>query len=106
MQHISSSCAASGSSGKRSDFNCVRWSANILWRSRYSAKPVLPKQSDPAHRRFSPRFGSGSAPITHVVIIIQENRTVDNLFNSLPGADTAQTGLNSSGGTVPSCRSR
>jgi phospholipase C len=66
-----------------------------------AASSVLPKQSDPAYRRFRPRFGSGSAPITHVVIIIQENRTVDNLFNSLPGADTVQTGLNSAGRTVP-----
>jgi phospholipase C len=31
--------------------------------------------------------------ITHVVIIIQENRSFDNLFNGYPGADTAQTGL-------------
>ncbi|MDQ6940886.1 MAG: hypothetical protein M3169_00020 [Candidatus Eremiobacteraeota bacterium] len=38
--------------------------------------------------------------IKHVVIIFQENRTVDNLFNGFPGADTAQSGLNSSGQTV------
>jgi phospholipase C len=30
-------------------------------------------------------------PIRHVVIIIQENRTPDNLFNGLPGADTVRT---------------
>src|SRR5579883_2559686 len=30
-------------------------------------------------------------PIKHVVIIIQENRTPDNLFNGLPGADTVRT---------------
>jgi phospholipase C len=65
-----------------------------------AAGSALPRQTDPAQRRFTPRFGSGSTPITHVVIIIQENRTVDNLFNSLPGADTAQTGLNSSRQTV------
>jgi len=39
--------------------------------------------------------------ITHVVIIFQENRTVDNLFNGLPGADTVVTGQNSAGQTVP-----
>ncbi len=38
--------------------------------------------------------------IKHVVIIFQENRTVDNLFNGFPGADTVQSGLNSSGQTV------
>jgi phospholipase C len=33
------------------------------------------------------------SPIQHVVIIMQENRTFDNLFNGYPGADTVQTGL-------------
>ncbi len=32
-------------------------------------------------------------PIQHVFIIIQENRTFDNLFNGYPGADTVQSGL-------------
>jgi phospholipase C len=35
--------------------------------------------------------------ITHVVIIVQENRTVDNLFNGFPGANTVQSGQNSQG---------
>ncbi len=38
--------------------------------------------------------------IQHVVIIFQENRSTDNLFNGLPGADTAQTGETTSGGRV------
>jgi phospholipase C len=37
----------------------------------------------------------------HVVIIVQENRTPDNLFNGLPGADTVRSGRNSKGQTVP-----
>ena len=41
-----------------------------------------------------------AAKIRHIVIIFQENRTVDNLFNGFPGADTVQSGLNSSGQTV------
>jgi len=32
------------------------------------------------------------ARIKHVVIVIQENRSVDNLFNGFPGADTVQIG--------------
>ena len=32
-----------------------------------------------------------SSPIQHVVIIIQENRTTNDLFNGLPGADTVRT---------------
>jgi phospholipase C len=38
--------------------------------------------------------------VDHVVIIIQENRTVDNLFNGLPGADTVQSGKDSTGHDV------
>ncbi len=34
------------------------------------------------------------SPIRHVVIIMQENRTFDNLFNGFPGADTVQSGMN------------
>jgi len=35
--------------------------------------------------------------INHVVIIFQENRTPDNLFHGLPGADIAEAGFDSSG---------
>jgi phospholipase C len=38
--------------------------------------------------------------IQHVVIVIQENRSVDNLFNGFPGADTAQTGKRHDGSIV------
>jgi phospholipase C len=36
---------------------------------------------------------SDAGGIKHVVIIMQENRSVDNLFNGFPGADTVQTGM-------------
>ncbi|HEY1805596.1 MAG TPA: alkaline phosphatase family protein [Terracidiphilus sp.] len=39
----------------------------------------------------SPAAGS---PIEHIVIIMQENRSFDNLFNGYPGADTVQGGMN------------
>ncbi len=39
----------------------------------------------------SPIAGS---PIQHIVVIMQENRSFDNLFNGFPGADTAQSGMN------------
>ena len=35
---------------------------------------------------------SPSGDIKHVVVVIQENRSVDNLFNGFPGANTAQYG--------------
>lgn len=40
------------------------------------------------------------SPIQHVVIIVQENRSVDNLFQFLPGANTQSYGLDSKGETV------
>jgi phospholipase C len=43
---------------------------------------------------------SPSSKIQHVVIIFQENRSVDNLFNGLRGADTVRSGKNSQGKTV------
>jgi phospholipase C len=36
--------------------------------------------------------GSGSTPIQHVIIIVQENRSFDNLFALFPGADGARRG--------------
>ena len=38
------------------------------------------------------------SPIQHIVIIMQENRTFDNLFNGYPGADSVQSGM--AGSTV------
>jgi phospholipase C len=35
--------------------------------------------------------------IKHVIIVIQENRSVDNLFNGFPGADTVRAGQSKSG---------
>jgi phospholipase C len=43
---------------------------------------------------------SGSSKIQHVVIIIQENRTVNDLFNGFNGAGTVKTAKNSFGQTV------
>ncbi len=41
-----------------------------------------------------------SSQIKYVVMIVQENRTPDNLFQGLKGADIATSGLNSFGETV------
>jgi len=43
----------------------------------------------------------GVTPIQRVVIIFQENRTPDNLFQGLPGADIASSGINSKGQVIP-----
>ena len=46
------------------------------------------------------RQSGASGKITHVVIIMQENRSVDNLFQGYPGADTQPYGLTSKGQKV------
>ena len=43
---------------------------------------------------------TASQKIKHVVVIFQENRTPDNLFHGLPGADIADSGVNSAGQTI------
>ena len=48
----------------------------------------------------APRLPGASGKIQHVVFIIQENRSFDNLFQGYPGANTASSGLDSSGNTI------
>ncbi|HEX3671299.1 MAG TPA: alkaline phosphatase family protein [Candidatus Cybelea sp.] len=49
----------------------------------------------------SPNGASGpSTKISHVIILIQENRTFDNLFHGYPGADFADTGVTHTGKVV------
>lgn len=50
----------------------------------YSPSPPVPAS------KVSPIPGS---PIRHIVVIMQENRSFDNLFNGFPGADTVPTGM-------------
>jgi phospholipase C len=44
--------------------------------------------------------GTGAGKITHVVYIVQENRSFDNLFQGYPGANTVPRGKTSDGTTV------
>ena len=47
------------------------------------------------------KFGGGKpTPIQHVVIIVQENRTPDYLFQGIPGADISQYAIDSRGERV------
>jgi phospholipase C len=52
-----------------------------------------------SHHRVSPML-VGGGKVQHVVIIFQENRSTDDLFNGLPGADTVSQGINSAGSEV------
>jgi phospholipase C len=56
---------------------------------------VLPPAANPA-----PQTMLGSH-IKHVVIIVQENRSFDNIFSGFPGSDSATTGVTSAGTRIP-----
>jgi phospholipase C len=63
-----------------------------------SGAPALPyMQRDVA---LSALNATGSGKITHVIYIVQENRSLDNLFQGYPGANTVSKGLNSYGQTI------
>ena len=52
------------------------------------------------HPRSSVEFGDLET-IKHIVIVVQENRSVDNLLNSFPGVDTVRVGYDHGGKKVP-----
>jgi phospholipase C len=54
-----------------------------------SQKPASPPDAA-ANGRI--RTASGSTPIQHIVLLVQENRSFDNLFATFPGADGTMTG--------------
>ena len=43
---------------------------------------------------------ASSGKIEHVIIVVQENRSFDDLFQGYPGADTVASGKNSMGKTI------
>jgi phospholipase C len=61
-----------------------------------SSEPLLPKGAPDATRA-----SGSSSPITHIVVIVQENRSLDNLFQFMPGANTQSYGLNLQNQQVP-----
>src|SRR5581483_8818478 len=54
-------------------------------------------QTPVTREAFLGRDTGGSTPIKHIIIVIQENRTFDNLFHGFPGADTVDTSKGKSG---------
>src|ERR1035438_8557435 len=53
--------------------------------NRYGLVPSMPSPNP-----------SAATPIRHIVVIMQENRSFDHMFNGFPGADTVQYGMNHS----------
>lgn len=57
--------------------------------------PTTPPTAPPTSPPVTPPVSTpNTQPIQHIVVIMQENRSFDNLFNGFPGADTVQSGLN------------
>jgi phospholipase C len=69
--------------------------------SAYATSPAQPMELAPAVLRAAVTQRAIGKHIQHLVIIIQENRSFDNLFAGWPGADTSMSGLTSEGTTVP-----
>jgi phospholipase C len=63
-----------------------------------SSGQSLPYMQDGAPLHALAQTGAGK--ITHVVYIVQENRSFDDLFHGYPGADTVSSGKNSKGRTI------
>jgi phospholipase C len=62
-----------------------------------AAAPLPYVSSDNALRAL---HSTGAGKITHIVYIVQENRSFNNLFQGYPGAYTVPTGKNSKGRTI------
>jgi phospholipase C len=75
------------------------WSAVVMLAGcSAAAQSALPyMQSDTALRALA---STGAGKISHVVYIVQENRSFDNLFQGYPGANTVPSGKNSVGDTI------
>ncbi len=59
--------------------------------------PLAMGQQADAERARVVLDSAGISKINHIVIVIQENRSLDNLFQGFPGADTRSYGYDSSG---------
>jgi hypothetical protein len=63
-----------------------------------SASPVMAAPVSPETENLVRQYRAElRGHVKHIVIVIQENRSVDNLFNGLPGADTVRFGHSHSG---------
>jgi phospholipase C len=62
--------------------------AGTAARTALRARPLGPSLGSAGIHRNALLFGK----FKHIVVIVQENRTIDNLFNGFPGADTVRIG--------------
>ncbi len=79
--------------------NYRRWLLSAPWMicALCCAAPALGKPINVQRRAEYDYMTQLRAHIKHIVIVIQENRSVDNLFHGFPGADTADYGVDHNG---------
>jgi phospholipase C len=65
------------------------------------ARQSLPSAVPAATAELGSTLASGAGKIKHVVFVIQENRSFDDMFAGYPGADTVSSGEDSHGKTIP-----
>ncbi|MGB8966249.1 MAG: alkaline phosphatase family protein [Candidatus Cybelea sp.] len=74
--------------------NSRHWALALFIGAAIAACAGGSQSGEPSANGLLPGAGTtGSTPIKHVVIIIQENRSFDNLFATFPGANGTTTGL-------------
>ena len=66
--------------------------------SRAPSTALVPQAREPSTLRGT--SGTGTGKITHIIYVLQENRSFDNLFQGYPNADTVSQGMNSKGQTI------
>jgi phospholipase C len=65
---------------------------------------MSPGTGKPPKLGSTPPPGGSTTPFAHIVVVVQENRSFDNIFaasGGFPGANVAEQGLNSQGQEVP-----
>jgi phospholipase C len=65
-----------------------------------SCVPATAQSVPGASSTGTPAPPAARGKVKHVVIVVQENRSVDNLFNGFPGADTVRSGQRRDGSSV------
>src|SRR5580700_7151348 len=63
-------------------------------------RSALPPPSNAENATLERLDGTGAGKIQHVVWVVQENRSFDDMFQGYPGADTVSSGKDSNGNTI------
>jgi len=85
---------------RRGLFNAVAFGAAVATFSACSSPQASPVPFVAGYPLLRSLDGSGAGKIRHVVYVVQENRSFNDMFEGYPGADTTPIGRDSSGGKV------